>query len=236
MWDGKDLNGVTAIVLDLDNTLYDQRDYWGGALEKVADHVARTTAMPMNPLHLRGSLRDAWHRLGTRHPRLFNEWAESQGLNPAPEEIRRWVRVFHEHKPERLDLFDGVRPMLQTLRSRCRIGIVTDGDARMQENKVEALQLRAEVDRIVLTSSLNAPKPSPVGIRVALEQMGANPDQAVYVGDHPDLDCPAARDAGVYAIRVATGEYADLPDNPDAPPQERAENVVRALSRFCATP
>ena len=47
-------------------------------------------------------------------------------------------------------------------------------------------------------------KPSPEGLHLACERMGAAPDQGIYVGDHA-RDIEAGRNAGMVTVAVRYG-------------------------------
>ena len=70
-------------------------------------------------------------------------------------------------------------------------------------------------------------KPSPVPLLAALTGLGIDAHAAVYVGDRPEEDVAAAEAVGMRAIRVRTGEYARLPDEPR--PWATAPDVVTAI-------
>ncbi len=50
-------------------------------------------------------------------------------------------------------------------------------------------------------------KPSPTFFRLALEDMGVEPDRAVMIGDDIINDIKGAQDAGMTGILVKTGKY-----------------------------
>ena len=85
-----------------------------------------------------------------------------------------------------------------------RLGALSDYPAT---RKLEALGVADRFD-VVLSAQdprVHAFKPSPKGLLVALEELGAAPGDALYVGDREDVDGAAARAAGMrYVIIGAT--------------------------------
>lgn len=236
-----------AVLFDLDYTLFDQRLYVEGALRDVAAAVAAERGQASGPFE--HSLLAVWRRLGTRHPRLFDTWATELAADlatdlaadlaadlappPAPIDVPSCVRIFHAHAPVGLTLYPGTAGLLRGLRrAGLALGVVTDGDAGMQEAKVRALGVRALVDVVVFTKALGAPKPDPAGLQHALATLGVAPADAVYIGDHPALDVGAARAAGVHAVRVLTGEHATLPAPPGLTPDLVATDLTEALAKL----
>ena len=58
------------------------------------------------------------------------------------------------------------------------------------------------VDEVVSSAVVGAAKPDPAPFRRALELAGAEPEEALHVGDSPENDVAGARAAGVRAVLV----------------------------------
>jgi putative hydrolase of the HAD superfamily len=95
--------------------------------------------------------------------------------------------------------------VLKELRSRYRLGVVTNGIDRVQRARLAASGLTPLFDAVVTSQSCGFAKPDPRILHVALEAMGVLPPQAVYVGDDPATDGAAARAAGVRFVWVDRG-------------------------------
>jgi FMN phosphatase YigB (HAD superfamily) len=141
-----------AIFFDLDYTLYDQWQYVAGALAQVALAVA--PEVPCGDGAPADSLVEAWRRLGADHDRLFDRWLEGHGLL-SRERVERCVGVFHAYRPPRLVPYRGVAKTLRALKSRQRLGMITDGEPHMQRAKLRALGLARWFDVIVYAGELS---------------------------------------------------------------------------------
>jgi putative hydrolase of the HAD superfamily len=143
---------------------------------------------------------------------------------------------FRAHAPTQLTPFSGLVDALAALREQVAIGLVSDGDPTIQRNKLRALGLASHFDIVVFSDELGREhrKPSPVPLLAALLALGVDPRDAVYVGDQPDKDVAAALAAGMRAIRVRTGEYADRPDDPQ--PWATAPDAVTAIDGLLQLP
>ena len=111
------------------------------------------------------------------------------------------LEAFYSHYEELHDelfegVYTGVPEMLASLRARCAgVGIVTGKSRRGFEITAARIEL-GPFDAIVVDDDVAAAKPEPEGILLALDALGAEPDDAVYVGDTVG-DMRAARAAGV---------------------------------------
>lgn len=112
---------------------------------------------------------------------------------------RRVVEAYAELAPAHLGgFYDGVPEMLEALAAGgVRMGIVTGKSRAAFEATTRCVDLSA-FEVVVLEDDVPAPKPDPTGIQRALEALGAQPEEAVYVGDTP-MDAEAARRAAMTA-------------------------------------
>ncbi len=220
---------LRAALFDLDDTLYEQVSWSSGAW----DAVVAGAAHAVEPRSLRAALR-AVSREGNHQGAVIDRALARVGH--ADLAVAPLVARFRAHAPTRLTPYPGVVDALAALRAHLAIGLVSDGNPTIQRNKLRALGLESQFDIVVFSDELGREhrKPSPVPILAALVGLGVDPRDAVYVGDRPDTDVAAAAAAGVRAIRVRTGEYADCPDEPQ--PWATAPDAVSAIDGLLRLP
>jgi putative hydrolase of the HAD superfamily len=80
-----------------------------------------------------------------------------------------------------------------------RLGVISNSDGRV-EALVESAGLRGSFEFVIDSGSVGVEKPDPRIFRMALERMGIDPHDAVYVGDVYEIDVAGARAAGMRAI------------------------------------
>lgn len=110
----------------------------------------------------------------------------------------------------------GAAALLNELQSRgIKVAIVTRNCRAAVEHVLVRIALPYDV--LVTRDDVKAVKPDPQHLLAALRQLGAEPQRALMVGDHP-LDVRAGRAVGVRTIAVLTG-YSPLErfaaENPD---------------------
>lgn len=106
-------------------------------------------------------------------------------------------------------VYDGVPEMLAQLRQRAlTLGIVTGKSRRAWETTIAHAPL-GDFDVLVFDDDVTEPKPDPQGLELALERLGAQPADAVYLGDSAS-DMEAAARAG---IRPAGALWAKKPSD-----------------------
>ncbi len=96
-------------------------------------------------------------------------------------------------------------------RAGWRVGIVTNGEERQQENKVTASGLSALIDACVVSEAVRCRKPDPDIFRIAAERCGVDLAGGWMFGDHPEADIRAASEIGLNTIWLRRGREWDLP-------------------------
>ena len=137
---------------------------------------------------------------------------DREGLQPL-DLFRDYRQTYWTKKAGLIDLFPGVRQVLEELRARgLKMGIVTQKGWGFE---VEGLRVGAShelrelgIDGFFSTGvgfeSVTNHKPHPEGVLLALERLGAEPGQCVVVGDTP-ADIGAARAAGCWSCLATWG-------------------------------
>ncbi|RII98646.1 HAD family hydrolase, partial [Clavibacter michiganensis subsp. insidiosus] len=78
-----------------------------------------------------------------------------------------------------------------------RFGVVTNGERSQQEPKIQAAGLTDRLSPVVCSGDLGFTKPDPRIFLLACRQAGADPADAVMVGDRLRTDAVGAVDAGL---------------------------------------
>jgi HAD superfamily hydrolase (TIGR01509 family) len=95
------------------------------------------------------------------------------------------------------DTLPGARSALARLGRRFPIAVVTNGYERVQRSRLRAGRLAGYFEAVVTSEACGYAKPHPGIVRVALDALGVEPQEAVYVGDDAHTDGGAAHAAGV---------------------------------------
>jgi putative hydrolase of the HAD superfamily len=101
---------------------------------------------------------------------------------------------------ENFELFEDASPVLDELRAaRLKIGLVSNG---IRDLTQFVAHHKLDVDAIVDSRSHGRVKPHPTIFQAALELLGAQPAEAVMVGDSVEEDVEGARALGMRAILI----------------------------------
>lgn len=195
-----------AIVFDLDDTLYPERDYVLSGFRAVADWLA--TRLNISADQAFAELKQLFEQ-GVRGD-TFNRWLAKYERN-TDDWVPQLLKVYREHIP-RIVPFPQVPALLDFLRLHYRLGLVSDGYLDVQRRKLTALNLAHYFDAIVFSDEWGraAWKPNSKPFQIVLERLETMPMAAVYVADNPLKDFFGARQIGMYTIQLRRddGEYS----------------------------
>lgn len=105
----------------------------------------------------------------------------------------------------------GAEEALAALGTRFRLGLITNGIPDVQRTKLDATGLADVFDLVVISGELGCGKPDPRIYAVALEGIGARPENAIMVGDNFRRDVAAAQDVGIRGVWIAAGRPSPDP-------------------------
>lgn len=212
---------LEAVVFDLDDTLYPERQFVRGALVEAACRV-----LPERP-EAGEVFRQVLATAG--FSQVFDRGLDRLQVPRTRERIEALVEAYRGHRP-RLRLYRGVPDLLRTLRERgVRLGLLTQGQVAVQWRKIEALGIEPLLD-VVVVAGPEEPKPDPAPFRRIAGALGATGPGLVMVGDCPARDFPAADALGWRTIRVRLPGSFHRQD-PDPDPGRVQARSIRGLRR-----
>jgi len=200
-----------AIFFDLDDTLID----YSGRVEACWDAACgRVAGAGLDPAAVARMVHDvrAWFWSDpARHAReridMLAAWTKIAAAaldrvgHPSELLARAIATDFAARRLEATALFADTVPCLERLRARgIPLGLVTNGDARMQREKLARYALEPFFDVIVIEGELGSGKPSPAVYHHALQALGARAEDTVMVGDNFEWDVAGARQVGMTGV------------------------------------
>jgi putative hydrolase of the HAD superfamily len=91
-------------------------------------------------------------------------------------------------------LMDQALEVITHVRSKYRIGLITNGRTSIQYGKIDQLGIREVFDFITVSEEAGVKKPDPRIFALALDKLEVKPEECIYIGDHPvnDIEGPAS--------------------------------------------
>lgn len=193
------MKSLSAVLLDLDDTLYSEREFARGGFRAAAAVLASMTQRSSDEVF---DLFWQQFECGVRGS-IFDKVLAELVVPHDDALIGELVRTYRTHEPQ-LVLFPDAERLLAMLSQRYRIGLLTDGPADVQRRKVKSLGLHSHVESIIYSDDFGREhwKPSPIPYLELLRKLHVDPSHAVYVGDNPKKDFIGARRLGLQTIRI----------------------------------
>ena len=176
---------IRAVVFDLDDTLFRERDYVRSGFRAVGEHLRARLGRRAD---FEGWM---WRRFASgRREKMFDALDRRFRLGLGRAGVRRLVEVYRAHRPP-VRPCRGVAELLVGLRRRrFRLGLLSDGYLPAQRLKLEALGLAGRFEAVVFTEELGRSvwKPSPVGFEAIRRRLALPHAACAYVADNPAKD------------------------------------------------
>ncbi|QNM84263.1 noncanonical pyrimidine nucleotidase, YjjG family [Polaribacter pectinis] len=97
-------------------------------------------------------------------------------------------------------LFDGTFELLDYLKDKYKLHIITNGFEEIQRKKMINSKIHHYFDNIITSDSVGVKKPNPKVFNFALEVSKAKKEQSIMIGDSLEADILGALDVGLDAI------------------------------------
>lgn len=149
--------------------------------------------------------------------KVFSEIVHEYGVGRRELRLPLYTaRLFRSLTRRTFEPFPGVYTMLERLRDRYPLALVSDAQRCYTDPEIEALKLGWFFDHIFLSSDYGFRKPDPKYFGMALKALGVKPSEAVYVGDNEYRDLLGARKTGMKMVLVRSSEREYEGETPDA--------------------
>ncbi|WP_067841799.1 HAD family hydrolase [Amphibacillus sediminis] len=180
---------IKAVIFDFDGTLANTLPICYKAFQhvfqtydnrKLSDHEVREMFGPSETGIIRGNLQDS----------------------RVEEAIEVFYQQYHEQHNQLVSPNQDIQSLLTYLTDNgIQLAIVTGKARRSLNISLQALHLDYDFEAIITGDDVNMPKPDPEGIYKALNILGVDASEAIYVGDS-EADIEAGKAAGTFTVGV----------------------------------
>lgn len=207
---------IKLVTFDLDDTLWDS-----GAVLRAAEAVLREWLSANAPQVVSaldsGMLRTLRERIIAADPQIIHNLSElrrrtlEEAMRLCGHSERESLELSHQafavflEARQKVELFEGALPMLESLRRCYVIGALSNGNAN-----IARIGLDSYFSFHFSAESVGVGKPEPEIFQAALEWAGARPEESVHVGDHPEHDMLGAARLGMHTIWFNTRRFEPL--------------------------
>jgi putative hydrolase of the HAD superfamily len=208
---------IKGILFDINGTLINiHTDEGGDEIYRAVSHF-----LTYQGIHLhRGEVRDQYFRIMKEQIKAAREeypefdvvalWREFLELNMNParplrldtmEAMPRFLaEMYRGISRHRLELYPDVKTVLDELKTRFSLAVVSDGQSAWALPEMRALGIDGYFDPVVISSDYGFRKPDPRLFQVALNGIGAGPEEVLFVGNDMYRDVFGAKQVGMKTV------------------------------------
>lgn len=204
----KQLLNVDCVIFDLDDTLYPQIEFDLGCLKKAARYIA--VLCHKKDSEIFGILKGIVLKNGIEYRQIFDDLFKEIKFD-GMRFIKEILNHYWSAKPQ-IVVFPDTFFVLDYLKDKYDLAIITDGYPDIQQYKINTLGLSKYFDKILFTDNYGVDnrKPSRYVFDVFLKETQFLPEKCVYIGNDPQRDFYPARKSGMHTVRIKQGSFAGI--------------------------
>ncbi|PCI07113.1 MAG: noncanonical pyrimidine nucleotidase, YjjG family [Flavobacteriaceae bacterium] len=200
-------NQTNHIFFDLDHTLWD----FEKNSTKTFEHIFKLNKMSIDIqkfLNYYVSINNAYWRL-FRNDKVSKEALRYGRLKDTFDKIKfpisddlinKLSEDYITHLSSFNYLFDGAIEILDYLKPKYTLHIITNGFSEVQYKKLSNSKIDIYFDTVITSEAVGVKKPNPKIFKYALQQAGAKIKESVMIGDNWEADIMGAKNYGMNVI------------------------------------
>ena len=200
-------NGITDIFFDLDHTLWDFDKNSALTFDKIFEINKVGVDLkdflfhyePINLNYWKLFREEKIDKASLRFGRLFDAF---EALNHKVQDhmINQLSEDYIAHLSSFNHLFDHTFEILNYLKPKYRLHIITNGFAEVQYGKMSNSKIDHYFETITNSEMVGVKKPNPIIFNHAIEQAQTKPELSIMIGDNYEADILGALNIGMDAI------------------------------------
>ncbi|QPC47652.1 HAD family hydrolase [Mangrovibacillus cuniculi] len=199
---------IKAVIFDLDDTLISEKEYIESGYRHISKILSERFSKDERTLY-----QLLLELLNDSSKNVFNRLLDRLEIVYTKENILELVEEYRNHNPD-ISFFDDVLPCLEQLKNKkIKTGIITDGYANAQRQKLKAVKADNYFEEIIVTDELGREywKPHPKSFEIIKENLNVEFNEILYVGDNPKKDFYISNIYPISTARIDRGNsiYTD---------------------------
>ena len=205
----KDL--VTDVFFDLDHTLWDFEKNSALTFETILAKNSIPVELP-NFLEVYIPTNFAFWKL-YREEKITKEALRYQRLKSVFDALEIYVEdkminkladEYIQYLSSYTNLFQGTIEILEYLKPKYTLHIITNGFQEIQEKKLRLSGISSYFNHVINSEMAGVKKPNPIIFELALKNAQVIPENAIMIGDSLEADILGAKASGLHALHFNT--------------------------------
>jgi putative hydrolase of the HAD superfamily len=211
---------IKGVFFDIDDTLYDSTKLARMARENSIKAMIDAGLDVAGEEELYSRLNAIIRKFGSNYARHYDELLKDYGVKWNPRIIAAGVVAYERTKAGYLRPYPGTIPTLIKLKKGHSLGVISNGLAVKQWEKLVGLGIHHFFDVVATSEELGHSKPSTRIFEYAMGEVGLDPSECVMVGDRLDTDILGGNRAGMTTVLMRTVREQEPAGDEDRPDYE----------------
>jgi putative hydrolase of the HAD superfamily len=219
---------IKAIFFDIDDTLYDSTKLTTMARQNSIRAMIDSGLPEKSEEKLYNLLNEIIKKHGPNYAKHYDRLLEELGLEHDPKIVAAGVVAYEHTKEGYLKPYPGVVPTLLKLKEKYKLGVISNGLAIKQWEKLIGLGIHHIFDVVATSEELGFKKPQKEIFLFAVEKLGLTPADCIMVGNRLDTDILGGNTAGMKTVRQKRGKYKEIsPSKKDETPDFEIDDFTQ---------
>ena len=211
---------IKGVFFDIDDTLYDSTKLARMARENSIKAMIDAGLNVAGEEELYSRLNDIIRKFGSNYTKHYDELLKEYGVKWNPRIIAAGVVAYERTKAGYLRPYPGTVPTLIKLKENHSLGVISNGLAVKQWEKLVGLGIHHFFDVVATSEELGCSKPHTRIFEYAMDEVGLKPSECVMVGDRLDTDIVGGNRAGMTTVLMKTNRKQKPKGEDDTPNHE----------------
>ncbi len=211
---------IDHIFFDLDHTLWDFEKNssltFGKILPEAGVHLDFNTFLevyaPINMKYWKMYREEQVSKAKLRYGRL-KETFDAMNQDVSDEIINHLSEEYIHQLPNFNHLFEGAFELLDYLKDKYELHIITNGFEEVQTLKMSKSGILDYFNEIITSESVGVKKPNPRVFEFAIQKANTQPEVSLMIGDNLEADIQGALNVGMKVIHFNSENLVDIPQN-----------------------
>ena len=200
---------IKAVIFDLDDTLISEKEYIRSGFKVVSDKIGSDFNLDAKYIY-----EIIYSEFEVDSKNVFNRTLDKLEVEYEIEYIKELINTYRNHMPN-IKLYDDAKYIIEKLYSKgIKLGIITDGYAVTQRNKLNVLNIEKYFEHIIVTDELGREywKPHKKSYELMKLKLNLDYEEMIYVGDNISKDFVTANKLGMHTVMInrEDGVYSNL--------------------------
>jgi len=176
------------LIIDLDNTIYEETDYLFQAYKKIADVLSQKYDK-ISSESVYSFLKETFQKNGRK--RIFDKLIKRFDLD---NDISLMLNILRNVKiPCKIEPFPKITKLISyVLKCNNKVIVFTNGNYLQQKNKLNYINFGHFKNELIFEFAvLYEPKPSTLGLEIIIDKYSLDKESIIYIGDSKFDELPA---------------------------------------------